>query len=1117
MLKIIVLVKTNKGFFLKRKFKSFGRFLIRLGIAASVIIFMILVRLAYGPTPVGMLGDAIVGPLQQAFPERTFAYEGAYLEWSWDQAAFQFSLRDISISNTDGTPLADFPRLAVTFEGEKLLFGTFIPRRVDIFGPEIHLDWDAATFGEKIEKALLDPDEELPDPDDLEKPPVVRFMEAMLEGEGEESPLKNLEVVSIQDATITLNEKNLQVIWELPDGDLVLSRAENGITLNADLNIVTNNERVAFSIQSEETGDGLTKTDISMEGLNIARLSEEVALGELFQTINMPLFGTLTLWQNERGGINLLGFDLGGGPGTIFFERFNSRPANFEDVVFKGNLNPAENLISLETLRLVVDGDVITGDGFIEFTEEDDTPAVRMVLTSPSLKVASFLQLWPTVKKSGGRDWIAENVEKGRLSNVRAQLAFNPDTWGLKPLPNEAMHITLDMDGGDVHFLRPMPPLINVKGRMLLQGNEVHALVSEAEVDGMAVKDLVFDIENLTKTKAQMGNATLTVSGDIQRLMRFIDQDPLNIFIKQGLDPADYFGEAELEARLTVPLYADAPLEDTDYTIEGTISKAAVPSLMAGGGLTEGEMSMTITPAGLVSQGSALLKGVPFDFYWTQAFLPENETVYSTRVELSGFMEDQHLHAFGLPDDLKMEGTARVYMSLRGKDGDLKFGQGTGDFFNAKVDADKMDWHKEANRRADATFDLEWTETELLVKNANIDSRELTLKGAFVFDKLTGLMKRADIPVYVTPINDLTATARQREDGVLDVTIQARSVNAEPYLATMFEETDSEGSFAPDMRLVLMAETAYGMNEVVYQNVSIEADKRREFWLDANVIGGLDEGGVFQIALVYDSTGRHLTMESDNAGRLALGTNLFRNATGGRLSLTADMNVFDETLYATGVLNASDFKMVKSSILIQALAEEEKSGLDEMIKEEGLDFSELEVPFKLEDGIFDISDARARGNAMGFTMEGEVDQDFYRMNLNGTVVPAYGLNTFISRIPIIGTIIAGGSGEGIFALNFRITGNRDEPNVDFKELSAVAPGILRKILGGQKKGRLEPVPSLRDEPVEPETEGVETTSEEAVPETLGEVLEPLAEVVEEPVEEIPEETEDDEGEGDGTT
>ncbi len=92
-------------------------------------------------------------------------------------------------------------------------------------------------------------------------------------------------------------------------------------------------------------------------------------------------------------------------------------------------------------------------------------------------------------------------------------------------------------------------------------------------------------------------------------------------------------------------------------------------------------------------------------------------------------------------------------------------------------------------------------------------------------------------------------------------------------------------------------------------------------------------------------------------------------------------------------------------------------------------------------------------------MEGEVDQKFYRMNLNGTVVPAYSLNTFISRIPIIGTIIAGGPGEGLFALNYRITGNRDNPNVDFKEMSAVAPGIFRKILGSQKKGRLRTRPA----------------------------------------------------------
>ncbi|MCH7807127.1 MAG: AsmA-like C-terminal domain-containing protein [Proteobacteria bacterium] len=301
------------------------------------------------------------------------------------------------------------------------------------------------------------------------------------------------------------------------------------------------------------------------------------------------------------------------------------------------------------------------------------------------------------------------------------------------------------------------------------------------------------------------------------------------------------------------------------------------------------------------------------------------------------------------------------------------------------------------------------------------------------------------------------------------------------------------------------------MNGVRYTNVSIVAEKRREFWIAANVIGAIDDGGMFQIALDNDQAGRHLTIESDNAGRFGLGVDIFRNAIGGRLMLTADLNIYQTPLYAVGTLAVNDFRMVKSSTLIQALAEDERSGLDEMIRAGGVDFKQLLIPFKLEDEVFDISGGSASGPSLGFTMEGQIDQRFERMNINGTVVPAYTLNTIISRIPVIGTILMGGKGEGLFAVNYRVSGTRDDPKVDISEISVLTPGILRKLIG-QKKGKLEPEEEIAEVEETTPVEQPAPAEEEPVPveEELAE-KEPVGEGEGEP---LPEETPD-EGAGEG--
>ena len=168
-----------------------------------------------------------------------------------------------------------------------------------------------------------------------------------------------------------------------------------------------------------------------------------------------------------------------------------------------------------------------------------------------------------------------------------------------------------------------------------------------------------------------MGFATIRLEGDLQRILRLVDQEPLRVFSKHGLDPGDYFGRVSGVARLRVPLYQGAPVDEEDYTIEATIYDAAVPELISEGGLTEGTITLTVTPSGLVGNGTGLLRGAPFDFYWTQDFIPSETEAYSTRIEISGNVSDQNLHRFGLPEDLTMEGTARVYMSMRGIDGEF--------------------------------------------------------------------------------------------------------------------------------------------------------------------------------------------------------------------------------------------------------------------------------------------------------------------------------------------------------------------------------------------------------------------------------------------------------------
>lgn len=78
------------------------------------------------------------------------------------------------------------------------------------------------------------------------------------------------------------------------------------------------------------------------------------------------------------------------------------------------------------------------------------------------------------------------------------------------------------------------------------------------------------------------------------------------------------------------------------------------------------------------------------------------------------------------------------------------------------------------------------------------------------------------------------------------------------------------------------------------------------------------------------------------------------------------------------------------------------------------------------------------------TMSGRynlVDED---IEAKGMVIPAYGLNTFIGNIPLVGKVLAGRDGT-VFATNYSVSGSMAQPKVSINPLSTLAPNSLKEL------------------------------------------------------------------------
>jgi hypothetical protein len=68
-----------------------------------------------------------------------------------------------------------------------------------------------------------------------------------------------------------------------------------------------------------------------------------------------------------------------------------------------------------------------------------------------------------------------------------------------------------------------------------------------------------------------------------------------------------------------------------------------------------------------------------------------------------------------------------------------------------------------------------------------------------------------------------------------------------------------------------------------------------------------------------------------------------------------------------------------------------------------------------------------------------------KLNLKGSIIPSYTLNSLPGKVPLLGELLVGGKDEGVFGAKFSVRGAMDTPDIMVNPLSILTPGFLRNI------------------------------------------------------------------------
>ncbi|WP_181184036.1 AsmA-like C-terminal domain-containing protein [Prosthecodimorpha hirschii] len=725
----------------------------------------------------------------------------------------------------------------------------------------------------------------------------------------------------------------------------------------------------------------------------------------------------------------------------------SGKPVELKAVTLVGGYETGRQVFHVDDLQIHFAGGAARAVGHLDFAQPKPLVVVNVVFTT--VEAATVAKLWPHFAATGARDWFINNVKSGRLHDAIAQLQIpllvDPPLW-----PPEAVRLSARFDATQSKTFGDLPDLIGAEGRIAMEKKRFEVTIDKSSVltrhpRRPTVVSFKLDIPDAVR-KSPRASMEMRVAGDNLALGEIIEAEPLALLSGAGIKLDGLAGTGDVRGRVDLTFHKPFDPASLDYKFEGTLDKFGSPSPILGRRFSEGALKVAVDRRGTTITGKAKIEGVPTD---VNMFEPSESSSAQERRDFAMTLDDAARARMGLDLAGMVAGPLKIEIGQPGANEQVK--RIIADMTGARLFVPQFGWTKGAGVPARASLDLVDDERGgTRVDNFSIESEGLQVKGSMTVDKDKRLAT-ADFQRFALRRGDDARIRLQRgADQALAVNFEAGSFDLRSLLASLKkqgEPNEVDPKKLSDLIVKARAARLVGFNDVALTDVLIDAQIRNQTVIRLQMTARAPGGRSVEISIRPDGNRRVLTVNSDDAGAVLGFLDVYERLRGGSLRLSA---VLSGPGSADGVVKIVGFGLLPPKNERVASLRTTNDGLREVAVRdvpvtEDASFDRFQVNFAMRKGVITVSDGIAKGQATGATMSGQIDLVNQRLNVAGTFIPLYGLNNLVSRIPLFGEIVGAGRNEGLVGVTFKVVGSVDNPVLQFNPISAIAPGIFRRI------------------------------------------------------------------------
>lgn len=750
--------------------------------------------------------------------------------------------------------------------------------------------------------------------------------------------------------------------------------------------------------------------------------------------------------------------------GALAAEEFGIAPVKLDTWSLNGRYDPQQSLLSIERWLVKGGGAEFQLAGVIDTSSTGTRTRIAADATPMSVDVAK--SFWPRPLAPVARLWFGEHVNTGSLASFSIRAGATGEAGWPAPRTDGAMPLLIAMEARDLE-------IVPVRGSAPAR---VPLISLRSENKALAVSVPVAEFTTASGKAVPLTNGRFA-SSDFEVDVPFVD---LSVSTKAGLQPiieviSQFPGSmgdsvralpAGLDGRVDAQVSVRAPLMDNIdpllLKVGGKVRIADIrsPQKIEGAEVQGGTIDVELAETSMQAKGELIVNGVVAKLEGQRVFEAPDDM--QPPVKLTAVLDNADRNQLGFDINDIVQGDVPVEITMsRPAVGPPKV-HVRADLTKANLAIEELAWQKAPGKPARVEFDVAAGKVHKFeLQNFKVIGDEIAVEGmvAIGADNRT---REFEFSTFA-----LNVVSRLEVKGSLDSTnlwaIKARGAtyDGREFFKSIFAVTGRDDQRpkaknpARGADITAEIDNVLGHNDASLRSMRVKLSERGDKLTALDVRADLNSGRPLAIVLAQQNAKapRILYAESTDAGLAMRLIGFYSSMQDGRLRLEVNLDGSGAADKA-GTLWVEKFKVLGDPVVAQVFSSvgdtgspaiaEVGSGNSKVVREV-FEFDVMRAPFSIGFDQVVLDEAYVRGPLVGATVRGKVDFGAKRVNIGGTYIPLQGLNNVLGGVPLLGELLSGPRGEGIFGITFAIQGSMAQPQVIVNPLSLVAPGIFREM------------------------------------------------------------------------